>query len=363
MEKPLVLISAQPDNPLFFWQVAVNLRNQREWGTSDKARVLVFLPKSREKEGFHGGWKFLENKFPEVQFFYYKDPGTVEKTWRTFRYIPLLRPYCLQKHFEQFPELKDAAVFYHDSDIVFTKSPDWLYKYKDDDINYLSDTASYIGAGYFDSKEKDVRDDKKEAYKKIDPLGKVAFFCGTDRETCENNQGCSGGAQYLLKNIDSKFWAHIFDRCIDIKTYLSSINQEYFRGETVEERENNGFQAFCADMWAILFSLWGEGKMVITPEEMDFAHATDRIEKWYRKGIYHDAGAPRGPHIVDGKEYLLFYKKGQYVEKEKGFNIEYTGDWGQALTPFEDYLGYVSPEFASYNYVKEILLTKQYLEK
>jgi len=278
MNKDLKIICAQPDDDYYIWQTHVWLESLKEKGLSDKAISLVFTPSYRE---FNPKWKQIEKLYPEAEFFFYKD---VDKIGQLIGiYIPVLRPYILMKYFEIHPELKNKAVFYCDCDIVFTKDFN-INKYIDDDVSYVSNTLSYINASYFDSKIKDVLPEKLEEYKQRDILEETCKLVGISREIAERNNEHSGGAQYLLKNIDSEFWKKVLTDCIRIRTYLQKVNKEFF------ENENKGFQSWCADMWAVLWNLWlREQKVKIVPE-MNFAWSSDNISKLENTGILHNAG-------------------------------------------------------------------------
>ncbi len=340
--KDLVFISCQPDDKVFEWQIDVQLHNFRKYGYADRARVLVFLPSDRLHKGFNPGWKQLEKKYPEVKFFYYEDTEDILNTSiRRIGYIPLLRPWMLKKHFAEYPELEDKAIFYHDSDVIFTRRLDFTpFLYDGDEDCYLSDTRSYIAASYFDSKAKDVLESKKEDYAKIDVLDSSMKLFGLTRQDAVDNENGSGGAQYLLKNINSKFWEDVYEGCINIRTHLRNINTRYF------ESEDKGFQSWCADMWSVLWNLWKRGVKTYCPKELDFAWATDKISKWREVYIYHDAGAGSNPIYTtepDGtkKEHRLFFKREmKYVN-----NIS---------SPLQEDLSYVSKDFCSSGYVREI---------
>lgn len=347
MEKELVFLSVQPDDLYFTWQIDVQLNNFKTFGYDKLAQVLVFLPFNRIPQGFHPRWKELEAKYPDTKFFYFEDENNIIGTVVKFiEYIPLLRPYCLVKHFENHPKLKDKVIFYHDSDIVFTKYLDFS-PFIEDDIHYVSlcsnrnnpDDLGYISARYFDSKINKVKPEALDRYKTLDILQECTNMFGIDRSVAEKfNDDGSGGAQYLLKNIDSTFWENIFDGCVKLRYFLMGINQKFFEGTTPLERENNGFQSWCADMWSILFTLWSRGQSTKCPKELDFAWATDSINRWNEVYIYHDAGAgTTTPH--------LFYKR----------KLEYVNN---LKTPLEDDLSYISPDSCSYNYVAEILKVK-----
>lgn len=338
--RELTIIQVTPDDTIFFSQVLVQLANFREMGISHLYRGLVFIPADRKHIGVNPKWKLIEEQFPEAKLFYYFDEHQILDRIRQVDYIPLLRPYCLKRHFEEHPELENNAIWYIDSDIVLSKPFDFA-PYLDDDKCYLSDTKSYLNSDYFDGKIRDVRPDKLEEFKKIDILDRVARICGINREICEKNKNSTGGAQYLLKNINSQFWEKVFNRCIVIRSFLyyhrQGINYQFF------ESEDRGYQSWATDMMAVLFTLWEEEKETPTPEEFNFNWATDPIEKWDKYFIYHDAGG--GEMNVNGKIHKLFNKRShQYVNNLR--------------TYFEDDLSFVSPDYCSKKYVEWIEFTK-----
>lgn len=290
--KQLKFVCVQPDDMYYTWQVHMWLESLREIGQSDKAQVLVFTPFHREK---NLKWQQIVDLYPEAEFFFYKDQDNITKLISI--YIPILRPYTLMRHFKAHPELKENAIFYCDSDILFTKKFD-VSKFLDDDVNYLSDTNSYINAKYFDSKVKDVLPEKLEEYKKIDVLDETAHLAGISREIAEKHNSDSGGAQYLLKNIDAKFWENVLSACINIRLHLMAVNKAFF------ESENKGFQSWCADMWAVLWTLWANGQETKVVKELDFAWASDVIGKLDTCSIFHNAGITGN----DMGSYPAFYK-------------------------------------------------------
>lgn len=291
--KKLHFLSVQPDDNYYIWQVHLWLESLRKIGYSDKAIVLLFIPSFREK---NNSWQKLIDLYPESEFVFYKDIDDVSKLLGA--YIPILRPYCLMKYFNEHPELKNEAIFYCDSDILFTENFN-IDKYIDDDINYLSDTNSYINASYFDSKIKDVIPEKLEEYKERNILEETCSLVGINRNIAEKNNLHSGGAQYLLKNIDGEFWNKMMTSCIRIRIHLQNVNREFFKDE------NTGFQSWCADMWALLYGLWERNLETKIITEMNFAWSCDPIEKLSSNSILHNAG------ITDkmmGGAYPAFYK-------------------------------------------------------
>lgn len=335
--KSLKFICAQPDDFYYIWQVHLWIESLRKLGHSDKAIVLIFTPSFREK---NNRWQQLVDLYPEATFQFYKDVDDVSKLLGI--YIPILRPYCLMKYFNEHPELKNDAIFYCDSDVIFTESFN-IDKYIDDDINYLSDTNSYINASYFDSKIKDVLPDKLEEYKGRDILEETCQLVGINRKIAEENNLHSGGAQYLLKNIDGEFWKKVMTSCIRIRIHLQNVNKEFF------PNENKGFQGWCADMWAVLYGLWDRGYTTKVVPEMEFSWSSDGIDKLSKTGILHNAG------ITDdfmGGAYTAFYK-GKYHAGRSPFTDEHL------IHALEDER---SKKHCNHYYLTELMKLKQYYE-
>ena len=294
--KDLKFICAQPDDTYYTWQVHLWLESLKEIGEIDKAIVLIFTPINRE---FNNKWQKIIDLYPEAEFNFYKDElGDISKLLGV--YIPVLRPWLLWRYFKEHPEMSDKAIFYCDSDILFTDKFN-IDKFLDDDVNYLSDTNSYINAKYFDSKVNQVLPEKLEEYKNRDVLSEIASVIGISREIAEANNDHSGGAQYLLKNIDATFWSKVMNDCILIRTYLQQINREFFKDE------NSGYQSWCADMWAVLWNIWFREQETKVVPELAFAWASDPLTKLDTHTIFHNAG------IVSesGNGYPAFYK-GKY---------------------------------------------------
>jgi hypothetical protein len=293
--RDLAFVTCCPDDNYYTWQVHLWLESLRELGKSDKAVILIFIPNFREQ---NPKWQQVIDLYPEANFKFYKDEDNASSLLGI--YIPVLRPYTMWRFLKDNPEYISKALFYCDSDILFTKQFN-IDQFLDDDVNYLSDTNSYINASYFDSKVKDVLPEKLEEYKTRDILGEVTSLIGIDRSICEQHNDHSGGAQYLLKNTDSAYWSKVMNDCIIIRTYLQKINREFFPSE------DKGFQSWCADMWAVLWNLWLRGQETKVVPELNFAWSTDPIDKLKETTILHNAG------IVSetGNGYPAFYK-GKY---------------------------------------------------
>ena len=311
--KELVFITVQPSDVYYTWQVNMWLESAREFGYSDKAQILIYNPDNRK---LNKEWENLFLRYPESKFFVYDD-STLRNLLGV--YIPILRPFTLAKHFEKYPELKEKAIFYCDSDIIFTKSLN-IEKYIQDDINYLSDTIGYIGTDYLDSKINDVIPFKLDAYKKRDIVEELANISRLSRKDLEDNKQSAGGAQYLLKNIDSEFWMEVFNSTINIRIHLNAVNKQFFFSEDA------GFQSWCADMWGVFHTLLQFKREVKVVKEMNFSHATDDISRLQEVSIYHNAGIDSSCKIKrrsDKKdiECPAFYK-GEFIDKSPFQSID-----------------------------------------
>ena len=290
--KDLRFIQACPDDTYYTWQVHLWLESLRDLGHSDKAISLIYIPKGRKR---NSKWDQVIELYPEAEFNFFKDEeGELNDMIRV--YIPVLRPYVLWKYFKDNPDMRSKAIFYCDSDILFMEDFN-VDEFLEDDVCYLSDTNSYISSKYFDSKVNDVLPEKLEEYKHRDILAEIASVVGISREVAEANAEHSGGAQYLLKNVDSSFWSKVMNDSVLIRTYLQKVNREFFANE------NKGFQSWCADMWAVLWNLWMREQETKVVPELNFAWASDHIVKLKTTTILHNAGI-----VSNDMGHPCFYK-------------------------------------------------------
>jgi hypothetical protein len=333
--KDLKFIQACPDDTYYTWQVHLWLESLRKIGQSDKAISLIFTPKNRE---INTKWHQVIDLYPEAEFHFYQDEDNVSDLLGI--YIPVLRPYVLWKHFKANPHLSEKAIFYCDSDILFTDKFN-VDQFLEDEICYLSNTNSYINASYFDSKINQVLPEKLEDYKTRDILGEITSVIGISREVAEANNLHSGGAQYLLKNVDAYFWSKVMNDCIIIRTYLQTVNREFFKDE------NSGYQSWCADMWAVLWNLWAREQETKVVDELDFAWSTDPISRLETTTILHNAGI-----AATQQNGMSCFYKGKYIAgadptKDHHLNIVLTDE--------------KSKEYCTWIYANELkLLSEKY---
>jgi len=272
MTEKLKFISAQPSDFNYTWEIDVQCNNFREMKISDSYIVLVYVKSELDLKH----WKVIENKYKEVKFRYYT--GELD----THLYEPIIRPYCLKKFFET--EKEDIAYFYLDSDVIFRELPDFSEMLKDD-IVYQSDTSSYLDYTYLKLKEAEGKIPEHEVISELAKIGEITV------DLIKSYNAKTGGAQYLLKNIDADFWQDVFDKSLAIRKYLyygsDGVNKKYFNSEPA------GFQSWCADMWAVNFSLWKRGIKTDIHKELSFCWTTDSKEKWFAHKLFHNAGACR----------------------------------------------------------------------
>jgi hypothetical protein len=301
--KQLYYICAQPAIIYYEWHLEVMIHNFRKQGIHDDQLHIVLgltdihSPSVRDR---------LQQKYPTILFELYND------TRESKLYLSSLRPNILKQHFIKHPELTNHAVFYHDCDIVFTKPVQWDHLLQND-IWYLSDTQSYIGARYIKSKGLNI-------------LQEMCQIVGVSPEKVEAEEHNSGGAQYLMKGVTADFWEKVERDSEELMKYFNKKAEEY-----TNISNYHPIQAWTTDMWAVLWNGWYFGHDIKVVDDMDFCWPTDPTRRWDECGIYHNAGVT-GPN--DG----MFYKA-QYTQ---------TYPVGLQLNDFRN-------DRCSYNYLKEIL--------
>lgn len=353
MKKDLVYICAQPKNGFYVWQVGLWLQSLKDLGELNKAHVLLYKVEEEEENKSEKDWDKLEQLYPEATFATIVDEHNIKSLLGV--YIPVIRPYVLSRYFFKHPELSEKAVFYCDSDILFTQKLD-IDKFLEDEICYLSDTVSYVGAQYLDEKRKDASKKHLKTMEKKDVIAEMADLVKIDKEVVIKNQNNSGGAQYLLKGVTSAFWDKVGKDSIMIKLYLDSLNRRFY------DSGDAGYQSWCADMWAVLWNLWALGKETRVVRELNFAWATDEIESLKDKAILHNAGVT-GDSVIRTR-----------LKDENGQNIKvnapafYKGAFKDGTSPYEamPYLTKVvedetSKKFCTSYYVEYMLKHKDKL--
>jgi hypothetical protein len=149
-------------------------------------------------------WRILQEHYLNIRFFFYKD------TRENGSYIPAIYFNLMKQHLASNPHLKDEVLFLHDSDIVFTGTPDYS-KFEKDRVWYLSDTNSYINYDYIMQKGEDLLID-------------MCRIVGIDTLIPKLMNDHSGGAQYIVKGTDFNFW----DKCNFLEMIHICLKYTYF---------------------------------------------------------------------------------------------------------------------------------------
>lgn len=286
MENNLVFVSAQPDVPYFHWQTKVYCHNFIEKGIDPKNIHVLFAMVNGDKPTKES----LEIKKLGVNVFHYED------TRDSKVYIPSLRPMVLSRWLKENPHFS-KHYFYHDADIMFRVLPNFE-KLMNDNIVYLSDTISYIGYNYIE----DCCRRYESKYPKMNKnqlLEDMTSVVGITMDKVKENQENSGGAQYLMKNIDHIFWDKVMNDCIVLYDKMRKHQTRFpiYPGE---------IQMWTSDMWAVLWNIWLINIDTRITDELSFSWATDTISKYERNPILHMAG------VTEDLKGSKFYK-GDYI--------------------------------------------------
>ena len=275
--KQLRFVCAQPAIKYYAWQVEVMLNNFIEMGVNPNMIDIVCW---KQDDVIPEEWQTLANTYNYVRFFFYND------TRETKHYISSIRPNILKQHWENYPELKYDAIFYHDSDIIFTKPiNEWIEpEMIGNDKWYGSDTRWYISHSYILGKGEDV-------------LDKMCDIVDIPKLMVEQNEENAIGAQYLMKDIDADFWSDVERDSENLFKDITSLNN-------LKKQSNPSYhelQIWCADMWAVLWNGWKRGAETNCHPNFDFSWGTSTEEDYYKMNIMHNAGVTN-PHSG------LFYK-------------------------------------------------------
>jgi len=283
-------LSAQPASLYYGWQIDVMLHSFVGQGVNLSNVILVNAIQGVKDPYFDK----LEDKYREANFYYYNDTRT-DNT-----YISSIRPHILKKHFEIHDYLRNETILYHDCDIALAR-PLNTELFESDDICYMSDTRSYIGSSYILSKGQDIFDEMVRIMQ-IDP------------KIVEDNEENTGGAQYILKGIDDEYWMRVECDSVNLYKSISELNKH----KKKTNPKYHELQIWCADMWAVLWNVWKDGKETRITDDLDFMFATNPATDWNKKPIYHNAG------VISGKEGLFY--KGDYTKSlpSKDLNVEKT---------------------------------------
>jgi len=280
--RELRFVSAQPATTYYAWQCEVMLNNFIQMGINPNNVDIVCW---KQNGVIPEEWIKLANGYA-ARFFFYDD------TRETRHYISSIRPNILKQHWIAQPQLKDSVIFYHDSDIIFTRPiQDWITdEMISDNEWYGSDTRWYIAHSYVKSKGQDV----------IDEMCKIMDL---PESLIEENELNAIGAQYLMKGIDTHFWSRVETDSENLYKEISELN----RKKKELDPTHHELQIWCADMWAVLWGGWRRGYKTNCHPNFDFSWGTSSEDDYFKMNIMHNAG-------VTDSQSGLFYKA-EYMNK------------------------------------------------
>ena len=287
----LYWICAQPASFYYSWQVDAMLLSFEKYGEVDLNRVHIVNSVQSLAVGPDPRFKKVQDKWVQkgVLFSYYED------TRGAHNYISSIRPHILQKHWQAYPWLAAHNIMYHDCDIALTK-PLSLEDKLSKDLSktcFVSDTISYVGAKYIESKEHGI-------------FEKMCEIVDIDQELVRSKELESGGAQYLLKpGINAQFWQKVYRNSEDLFKIITERVHEVKK----EEPDWHEIQIWCADMWAVLWNLWKLGYDTPCHNDFEFGWGTQQMSQWEKHAIFHNAGVTKQEN---GKPFY----KGLYINTD-----------------------------------------------
>jgi hypothetical protein len=283
--KNVTFMCVQPAIPYFAWQIEVMLENFKTLNIHKNNQIDILVAYNTNEPDFQDKLNVMnkvQERYQDVaEFFYYQDTRIYP-----FSYTSSIRPNILKQHFKKFPQLEEECVFYHDCDIIFTKYPDFIHDLCGDDLDwYVSDTISYLGYNYVESKGSDV-------------LNLMCEIIGIHPELVKKKENQAGGAQYLMKKVDWVFWDKVEKDCEKLFKEVTELNI----AKKILDPKYHELQIWCSDMWSIAWNAWMRGYNTNVIPELNFAWATDDISKWEENYIMHNAG------VTHESSKDLFYK-------------------------------------------------------
>lgn len=258
-------ISAQPETLYYKWQVDTMINSFLQNGV-DQSDIII-LTNKKQKDQFD----MLREKYPYVSFHRY---ATTDNN-----YGPEIKPALMLEYFTEHTE--DEQYFYSDCDVVLTKP---LPEFEQGKV-YMSNTVSYIGYNYIISKGKEV-------------LDIMCSKTGMDEETLFKNNDNSGGCQFVFNTLPADVWKKAYIDSIKLFDALTRYNR------TIEVKNGYPIQAWTAEMWATLWSMWYYGYFGTVDKRLDFAWSTDPIDRIEKKAILHNAGVTNQKDLFKKHSYI-----------------------------------------------------------
>jgi len=294
------ILVAFPDVAYYNWQVLVQINNLVKFGFSDD--IIYVVGKNVGNELSPQIKAVLDNT--PVEYHVYDD------TRQGAKYASSLRPHILQKFFVENPQMSGETFFYVDPDLLFQKAISFTTLLSNDTW-YVSDTKSYIDSNYIKSKSPQL-------------FLEMASIVDLDPEIIEANDDNAGGAQYLMKNIDERYWRKVYLKSEVLYKHMKNTESVY--------NPQHPIQSWTADMWSVLWNGWKFNHDVKIASRLSFSWATDPIANLDNHNLFHNAGVSNQTNLFNKVSYQT--------------------------NPFDKDLSHVSNQFCSYKMVEEIEETK-----
>lgn len=273
-------ISAQPETKYYEWQIDTLISSYLEQDVNPMDIIILL--------GDDGSYKFdrLRKKYKHVQFYSYP--------WKSEAYAPAIKPYLMSKYFGSCTCTHGEQYYYADADTILLKPLPYFPK----GTVYMSNTRSYIGYDYIESKGEEI----------LDLMAKTA---GIPKQILKDRDLEAGGAQFVFDGTDSKFWKDVYTLSNALYREMRAYNQAN------QEKYSSAYpiQAWTAEMWATLWMFWKKAYKTEISQELDFVWATDPIEMMEGKRILHNAG-------VTSQKGM--FKKSQWTNKYPPIDLNVT---------------------------------------
>ena len=294
------ILVAFPDVPYYNWQVLVQINNLVKFGYSNQ---IIYVVGKQPNVGLSKQIKTILDNTP-VEYYVYDDER------RRNRYASSLRPHILKKLFYENSGLNNESFFYVDPDLYFAKTIDFT-SLLSGNTWHVSDTRSYIDSGYIKSKSEQL-------------FNEMCEIVDVSPTIITNNDLNAGGAQYLMKNIDCRYWLKVEHDSERLYRWLKHTENKYSPSHPI--------QSWTSDMWAVLWNGWFHNHNIKINSSLSFSWATEPISSYDNNNLFHNAGVASQTNLFNKISYQT--------------------------NPFNKDFSHVSPEFCSYKMVEEIEETK-----
>jgi len=258
------ILVATFDHNYYLWQCLVQINNFIKHGYDEDAIFVIATNNPSPALTAMMNCPKIKSKF-----YLYKDERD------GLKYPSTLRLHILEKLFKEHPEYEKETFFYIDPDVVFTKKLDFSEMEKDDTW-WVSDTRSYLNSRYIKSKSEKLFEEMCE-------------IIGISPELVVANDDNAGGAQYLLKNVDSNFWKTCLDNSEKLFNHMKATESIY--------NPKNPIQSWTSDMWTIFWTALKMKREFKIHKDLDFCWSVYNIKTWDSTYIFHNAGVP-GPSDI-----------------------------------------------------------------